>query len=233
MSHYRSREILSSTRPSLADPSFPGVSFSAWLAQDLKPFSYTPRPFEDTDVDVQIEASSICGSDIHTITQGWGNKLSRPAIVGHEVSHLFTGSRFPVTDRAYSQIVGIVRRAGPQSGHKVGDRVGFGAQCGSCGECHSCQGPYPNYCKVNWCGTYQGKNKDGSYQQGGYADYYRGDGRFAVKVPEGLASEIAAPLFCAGVTVYSPLAHHGCSSGKKVGIVGIGGLGHLGIREST
>lgn len=179
---------------------------------DLKPHSYAPRPFAETDVDIKIVASGICGSDLHVLRSGWG-KSKYPAIVGHE-------------------IVGEVVRAGSESGHKMGEIVAFGAQCDSCGSCTSCGLHLEQYCRKGMTGTYQGALKDGDYTQGGYADYYRGPGKFAIKLPKGLDPVVSAPLLCAGVTVYSPLKAYGAGPGKKVGIIGIGGLGHLGLQVS-
>lgn len=144
---------------------------------------------------------------------GWGHHEQFPAIVGHE-------------------IVGRVVKAGPKSGHEVGARVGFGAQCGSCGECENCKSDNESYCLKGMIGTYQGPTNDPvqPYTQGGYADYFQGSGHFAIPIPEELDSTIAAPMLCAGVTVYSPLRRWGAGPGKKVGVVGIGGLGHLGVQ---
>lgn len=153
----------------------------------LKKHSYTPRPFEDDDIDIKIHACGICGSDIHTLRSGWGPS-KYPAIVGHE-------------------IVGRVVRSGKNSGHQVGDLVGVGAQCNSCRQCDACKTDNENYCKKAWCATYQGALKDGQYTQGGYADYYRSPGHFAVKIPEGMDEKVAAPLLCAGeffFTFYTP-----------------------------
>jgi alcohol dehydrogenase (NADP+) len=127
--------------------------------------------------------------------------------------------------------VGRVVRAGQHSGHSVGDRVGFGAHCGSCGICVNCTSEMENYCLNGTVGTYQGKTGDSvqGYTQGGYADYYLASGRFAVPIPPEMGSEEAAPLLCAGVTVYAPLKRY-ASPGSKVGVIGIGGLGHLGLQ---
>ncbi|WVR04205.1 hypothetical protein IAU60_001205 [Kwoniella sp. DSM 27419] len=160
---------------------------------DLKPHSYTPRAFAESDIDVKIIASGVCGSDVHTLRSGWGAS-SYPAIVGHE------------------------------SGHQVGKIVGFGAQCDSCGRCHACNGDAENYCS-KWMPTYQGPLANGEYTQGGY-------GKFAIEVPEQLEAKYAAPMLCAGVTVYSPLKAYGAGPDKRVGVIGIGGLGHLGLQFS-
>lgn len=152
-------------------------------------------------------------TDLHTITCGWRDHDQFPAIVGHE-------------------IVGTVVRAGSNTTHKVGDRVGFGAQCGSCRKCENCTHDLENYCLGQNVGTYQGQTGDATqpFTQGGYADYYQGAGHFAVKIPDEIDSASAAPMLCAGVTVYSPLKKYGAGPGKKVGIIGIGGLGHLGVQ---
>lgn len=130
------------------------------------------------------------------------------------------------------EIIGKVVKAGKNTKHSVGDRVGFGAQCGSCGKCKNCKQGQENYCLGGMVGTYQGRTGSSvqPWTQGGYADYYQGPGHFAIKIPESLDSKIAAPMLCAGVTVYSPLKHYGVGPGKKVGIIGIGGLGHLGVQ---
>ena len=142
-----------------------------------------------------------------------------PCVVGHE-------------------IVGEVVRAGKNSGRKVGERVGVGAQGGSCRECDNCKAGLESYCP-KMVGTYQGTwpedQGEGRHQQGGYGLYHRTRGHFAVPVPQGLDSFIAAPMMCGGVTgaqpryltplnrkVYSPLKRHGAGPGKKVAIVGIG-----------
>ncbi|KAK4690035.1 hypothetical protein P7C73_g10, partial [Tremellales sp. Uapishka_1] len=183
---------------------------------DLNTHSYTPREFTEDDVIIKIECCGVCGSDIHTLTSGWHNAGQFPAIVGHE-------------------IIGSVVRAGKNTKHSLGDRVGWGAQERSCGKCANCKAHLEPYCVEGMGGTYQGKTGDKvqPYNQGGYADYFIGRGHFAIAIPEGIESTVAAPLLCAGVTVYSPLKHYGAGPGKKVGIVGIGGLGHLGLQFSA
>ena len=115
---------------------------------------------------------------------------------------------------------------------KVGDRVGVGAQARSClsDDCEECSSGRENYCSRARVDTYNAVYPgDEGKSYGGYADYNRTDHRFVVKIPDGLPSELAAPMLCAGVTMYSPLRNNGCGPGKTVGIVGIGGLGHFGI----
>ncbi len=153
----------------------------------------------------------ICGSDLHTLRSGWGQTLY-PCCVGHE-------------------IVGTVTRAGSEVKHvQVGDRAGVGAQSSSClqPDCEECSAGLENLC-AHRIDTYNAKYPDGSKTYGGYANYWRGPAHFVVRIPEALPSAEAAPMLCGGVTVYSPLKRNGAGPGKKVGIVGFGGLGHFGL----
>lgn len=118
-----------------------------------------------------------------------------------------------------------------KSGIKEGDRVGVGAQAGSClkPDCDQCMHDDEQYCKNNFVMTYGGKWPDGSKAQGGYAKYWRGSGHFVFKIPDAIPSEEAAPMLCGGVTVYAPLKQNGVGPGKRVGVIGIGGLGHMAL----
>ncbi|PYI24829.1 GroES-like protein [Aspergillus violaceofuscus CBS 115571] len=133
------------------------------------------------------------------------------------------------------EIVGIVVRVGTQvKGLEIGDRVGVGPQSDSCrgrvdGHCVQCSTGNEKYCTKLWTGTYAGRYLDGSMSYGGYALHNRVPSHFAVKIPEALSSAAAAPMLCAGATVYAPLKQYGCGPGKKIGIIGVGGLGHFGI----
>lgn len=139
------------------------------------------------------------------------------------------------------EIVGKAVRVGHGVSHiKLGDRVGVGAQSDSClgrlPDCEECASGHENHCRQGGTGTYNGhyfnpesKKFDGDLSYGGYADYHRAPAHFVFKIPEGLKSEDAAPMLCGGVTTYSPLARNGCGPGKKVGIIGVGGLGHFGV----
>ena len=179
-------------------------------------WTYHPRPLGDDDCEVKIEYCGICGSDIHTAFGGWGH-VELPIIVGHE-------------------IVGTVSAVGKNVKNvKVGDRVGCGAQCGSCmnrngGKCRGCPTQEQHCNNPGMIGTYNGKYPDGERTHGGYADMKRFDAHFAFKIPDAIKSAEAAPLLCAGVTVYAPLARFKAGKGKKVGVVGIGGLGHLAVQ---
>ncbi|KAF8975157.1 hypothetical protein BGZ46_009386 [Entomortierella lignicola] len=191
------------------------ATFNGWASTgtaQLNKFSYHPRPLGPKDVEVEIKYCGICGSDIHTITSGWGELRLGPCIVGHE-------------------IVGKVVAKGDDSHHNVGDIVGVGAQVDSCGKCEECDKGYDQLCKKK-AFTYNDTYKDGrgGLTYGGYADRVRVNSEFAFKVPAQISAAEAAPLFCAGVTTYAPLKHHGAGPGKRVGVIGIGGLGHLGIQ---
>ncbi|CAK4145131.1 unnamed protein product [Aphanomyces euteiches] len=179
----------------------------------VKPHAFQAKPFdEDYDVEIKITHCGICGSDLHTISGGWG-PIKYPLVVGHE-------------------IIGHVTRVGSKvdkAKYAIGTRVGVGAQCNSCHDCAHCSHNHEQWC-AKMIQTYNSVTADGYTTQGGYADYYRCHAKFVVPIPDGLSSESAAPMLCAGITTYSPLKVHGAGPGKKVGVVGIGGLGHLGIQ---
>ncbi|CCE61099.1 hypothetical protein TPHA_0A00140 [Tetrapisispora phaffii CBS 4417] len=177
-----------------------------------KKISYDPKKFDDYDVDIKIEACGVCGSDVHRASSNWG-PVKANQVVGHE-------------------IVGRVVKLGPKCklGLKVGDRVGVGAQAKSCLNCKRCKSDNEPYCKSkDRVGTYSGTYSDGYVSQGGYASHVRTHEHFVFKIPDNIPTELAAPLLCGGVTVFSPLLRNGCGPGKKVGVVGIGGIGHMGI----
>ncbi|PKS09828.1 hypothetical protein jhhlp_004451 [Lomentospora prolificans] len=181
-----------------------------------KRFEFKPKPFGDRDIDVKIVACGVCGSDVHTVTGGWGNK-NWPIIPGHE-------------------IIGEAVRVGPKvTSVKVGDRVGVGAQIYACLDCDTCKEGNETYCKQQ-LDTYGAIYPDGTLSQGGYSSHIRAHEHFTFPIPDGLQTELAAPMLCAGLTAYSPLVRNGVGPGKKVGIVGIkgliirsGGIGHFGI----
>jgi alcohol dehydrogenase (NADP+) len=188
-----------------------------FMVNDLKNWStfkkqeFNLKPFGDRDVDIAIEACGVCGSDVHTVTGGWGTELPLPICVGHEV-------------------IGRAVKVGPKcsTGVKVGDRVGVGAQVWADLTCGNCKANQENYCpqKVD---TYGARYPDGSLSYGGYASHIRAHEYFVFQIPEKLDTVIAAPMLCAGITVYSPLVRLHCGPGKKVGVVGIGGLGHFAV----
>ncbi|KAK0102357.1 hypothetical protein ONS95_005978 [Cadophora gregata] len=191
--------------------------FAGWMGLDKESEKgkmvwqeYEPKTWTEDDVDIKITHCGICGSDLHTLRSGWGPTLY-PCCVGHEIA-------------------GTAVRVGKNVKHfKVGDRVGVGAQSGSCLDCEECLEGNEHYCTKGNIGTYNGKYPDGSKSYGGYADYCRAPAHFAVKIPDSISNAEAAPMLCGGVTVWSPLTKNGDIKGKKVGIVGVGGLGHFGL----
>ncbi|KAF2847657.1 GroES-like protein [Plenodomus tracheiphilus IPT5] len=191
-------------------------NFQGWVGLDASAAegkmqwgSYSPKTFQDTDVEMDITHCGVCGSDIHTLRSGWGPS-DYPVVVGHE-------------------IIGNVTKVGKDvEGIKVGDRVGVGAQSNCCEACRPCKMEQESNCYNN-TGTYNSKYPNGDKSYGGYAKKWRGPGAFAIPIPEGLPSEFAAPLMCGGVTVYSPLKVYGAGPGKRVGVVGVGGLGHFAL----
>ncbi|RAH57476.1 alcohol dehydrogenase GroES-like domain-containing protein [Aspergillus piperis CBS 112811] len=183
-------------------------SAEKWL--DFEKSTWEPRPFGDYDVDIKIECCGVCASDVHTARGDWG-EMPYPFAVGHEV-------------------IGRVLRVGPKvTLAKVGQRVGVGAQVYSCLDCRHCKNGNETYCKeqVNAYGAaYPGTD---CTTQGGYSSHTRIHEYWVFPIPDSLANSDAAPMMCAGVTVYSPLKRFGAGPGTKVGVVGIGGLGHYAI----
>ncbi|EGU88421.1 alcohol dehydrogenase (NADP+) [Fusarium oxysporum f. sp. raphani 54005] len=187
---------------------FQSPSAEHWT--DFQKNSFEPRPFGEYDVDIKIECCGVCASDRHTISGDWGG-CPYPLAVGHEV-------------------VGKVLRVGDKvTLAKVGDRVGAGAQVWSCLECRQCKNDNETYCK-HQIDAYGADYLDTGFKtQGGYSSHSRVHEYWVYPIPEALSSTQAAPMLCAGITVYSPLKRLGAGPGKKVGIVGIGGLGHYGV----
>lgn len=172
-------------------------------SQTLEPFSYDPKPLRPFDIEVEITHCGICHSDLHLIDNDWGN-ATYPLIPGHE-------------------IVGIVKDKGTNIDHlSVGDRIGIGWQGSSCMKCEWCLGGEENLCSL------QEPTCVGHY--GGFAKTIRADGRFAFLIPGKLDSAHAAPLLCGGATTFSPFLQHKIEPEMKVGVVGIGGLGHLALQ---
>lgn len=174
----------------------------------------TPKPFGDHDIDVLIEACGVCGSDVHTVTGGWG-EFTGPLCVGHEV-------------------VGKAIKVGRHVKNiKQGDRVGVGAQVWACLECDLCKDKNENYCPQlvdTYNAEYPKAVEGGGVAHGGFASHIRAHEYFTFKIPDELETSAAAPLLCAGITTYSPLVRAGVGPGKRVGVLGIGGLGHLGVQ---
>jgi alcohol dehydrogenase (NADP+) len=136
---------------------------------------------------------------------------------------------FPLT--VGHEIVGRVAETGAEATrHAIGDRVGVGCMVNSCRECANCRAGQEQYCLTGNTGTYNSVDRDGTVTQGGYSTHIVVDEDFVLRVPETIAYEAAAPLLCAGITTYSPLAHWQAGPGRKVAVVGMGGLGHLGVK---
>ncbi len=179
--------------------------------QDLVATTIERREVGPHDVLIEIKFAGICHSDIHTVRGDWGPQ-SYPLVPGHEIA-------------------GIVAETGSAvTRHKVGDRVGVGCMVNSCGECVNCQAGEEQYCLAGNTGTYAGVDRDGTITQGGYSTHVVVTEDFVLTIPQGIALDVAAPLLCAGITTYSPLNHWGAGPGKKVAIVGLGGLGHMAVK---
>lgn len=176
--------------------------------------SFKPKEMSDYDVDVEIECCGVCASDLFTAQAswhtGWNKREGQTQVVGHE-------------------IVGRVVAVGSKvTTCKIGDRVGQGAQLFACLECPRCKVNNEQYCPKT-VNTYDGVYPDGYISQGGYASHVRLHEHFLFPIPEGIKSSILAPLMCGGLTVYSPLIRNGCKPGATIGIIGIGGLGHMAL----
>ncbi len=179
----------------------------------LAPFSFERRDPGPEDVRIDILYCGICHSDIHTARSEWG-PATYPVVPGHE-------------------IVGRVTAVGDAvSRFKVGDLAGVGCMVDSCRACSSCAAGLEQYCENGFTGTYNGADKKtpGTQTFGGYAQAIVVDQAFVLRVPEKLELAAVAPLLCAGITTYSPLRHWKVGPGQKVGVVGLGGLGHMGLK---
>lgn len=176
----------------------------------LTPGTIERRAVTDYDVLIEIEYAGICHSDIHVAHSEWG-QTHYPIVVGHE-------------------IIGRVTEVGAQvSKYAVGDRVGVGCMVESCGKCDRCDTGREQYCD-GMVMTYFGVDKFGEHTNGGYSTHIVVEEDFVLRIPEGLASDVAAPLLCAGITMFSPLRNHDVGASSKVAIVGVGGLGHMGVK---
>jgi uncharacterized zinc-type alcohol dehydrogenase-like protein len=178
-------------------------------------WEFARRPVGPRDVRVAIDYCGICHSDVHTVRGEWG-PITYPLVPGHE-------------------IVGRVAEVGSAvTRWQVGDRVGVGCMVASCRQCGPCGQGLEQYCDAGFTDTYNGKDLvSGGVTQGGYSDTIVVDDHFVLRVPEGLDAAAAAPLLCAGITTWSPLTHWGTGPGKRVGVVGIGGLGHMAVKLAS
>ncbi len=178
----------------------------------LAPWSFERRTPGPRDVQIDILFCGVCHSDLHTVRGEWGT-IAYPQVPGHE-------------------IVGRVVSVGADvTTHKVGDMVGVGCLVDSCQHCASCSDGLEQYCENGSTGTYGGVEKEsGKPTQGGYSSGIVVDERFVVRIPAGMELAAAAPLLCAGITTYSPLREWKAGPGKRVGVVGLGGLGHMAVK---
>ncbi|RDX97993.1 putative mannitol dehydrogenase, partial [Mucuna pruriens] len=186
-----------------------------WAARDpsglLSPFNFSRREAGEKDVAFKVLYCGICHSDLHFAKNEWGTS-TYPLVPGHE-------------------IVGVVTEVGSKvQKFKVGDKVGVGCMVDSCRTCQYCVDNLECYCP-QYTLTYCAKYKDGTTTYGGYSDSMVADEHFVVRIPDGLPLDAAAPLLCAGITVYSPLRYFALDKpGLHVGVVGLGGLGHLAVK---
>jgi uncharacterized zinc-type alcohol dehydrogenase-like protein len=180
----------------------------------MAPFEKTTiqrRDLGPDDVLIKIAFAGICHSDIHTARNEWGKAIF-PLVPGHEIA-------------------GTVEEIGTGvTTYAVGDRVGVGCMVDSCRKCVNCLAGEEQYCLVGMVGTYNAIGRDGRPTEGGYSTHIVVDQAYVVGIPEGIGLDEAAPLLCAGITLYSPLRHWGAGPGQQVAIVGLGGLGHMGVK---
>ncbi len=180
----------------------------------LEPHSITRRSVRPKDVQISIEYCGVCHTDIHLVRNDWGMS-NYPIVPGHE-------------------IVGKVTALGSEVDHlSLGQRVAVGCFVDSCRTCASCTADMEQYCLSGFTATYNSATEDpGGFTFGGYSKNIVVDQHFVLTIPKGLDPAGAAPLLCAGITTYSPLQHWGVKPGMKVGIIGLGGLGHMGVKFS-
>ena len=177
----------------------------------LGPFHFEHRDVGPRDVRIAIAYCGVCHSDLHQVRNEWGGSIY-PMVPGHE-------------------IVGHVAAVGPEvTRFAVGDAVGVGCMVDSCRTCSSCQVGDEQYCERGAVFTYNSRHPDGVPTWGGYADVVVVDEDFVLKVPTNLDLARVAPLLCAGITTWSPLRHWKVGAGQKVGVVGLGGLGHMAVK---
>lgn len=177
----------------------------------LEPTTISRRTVGEHDVLIEIKYAGICHSDIHQARAEWGEGIF-PMVPGHEVA-------------------GVVTETGPGvTRYAVGDRVGVGCFVDSCRTCEQCKAGLEQYCTQGMTGTYNAVGRDGEPTYGGYSTHMVVDENYVLRIPDAIQLDVAAPLLCAGITLYSPLNHWNAGPGKKVAIVGMGGLGHMGVK---
>lgn len=178
----------------------------------LAPFQFERRDPRPDDVEIEILYCGVCHSDLHMARNDWGSSVY-PIVPGHEI---------------VGRVVGLGREV---TKFKLGDAVGIGCLVDSCQHCASCEEGLEQYCEEGFTLTYGGRDRiDGTPTYGGYSEKIVATERFVVKLPDSLNLAAAAPLLCAGITTWSPLRHWKVGPGSRVAIVGLGGLGHMGIK---
>lgn len=191
----------------------PVKSYAAATAKSpLAPFAFERRDPKEKDVLIDIRFCGICHSDIHQARDEWGGSIF-PMVPGHEIT-------------------GVVSKVGSAvTKFKVGDKVGVGCFVDSCRNCEQCKRGLEQFCEKGMSATYNGREQDKKTPTyGGYSNQIVVDEEYVLRVPDNLPLDAAAPLLCAGITLYSPLVHWKAGPGKKVAIIGLGGLGHMGVK---
>ena len=191
------------------------ASYAAHAAKEsLQHHTIERRALKSTDVLIEIQYCGVCHTDLHFVNNDWG-MTEYPVVPGHE-------------------IVGRISQIGSEVGKfKVGDLAAIGCMVNSCGQCSSCESGNEQYCLNGFTATYNAPIDDpGGMTYGGYSQRIVADESFVLHVPESLDITATAPLLCAGITTYSPLLHWSVQKGMKVGVVGLGGLGHMGVKFS-
>lgn len=180
--------------------------------EKLVPYEFDRRALGSHDVALDIAYAGICHSDIHQAREEWGPAIF-PMVPGHEIAGTVTAVGSAV------------------SKFKVGDLIGVGVFVDSCRVCENCKAGLQQYCLEGMTGTYNQLERDGvTVAMGGYSNYFVINEDYAVTIPDNLPLEGVAPLLCAGITLYSPIKHWGVGPGKKVAVMGLGGLGHMGVK---
>ena len=188
-------------------------AYAAMAAKtNLIPYEFDRREVGPNDVALEIAYAGICHSDIHQVREEWGPAIF-PMVPGHEIAGTVTKVGAAVTK------------------FKVGDLIGVGVFVDSCRKCDNCKAGLQQYCAESMTGTYNGYERDGkTVAMGGYSNYFVINEDYAVTIPANLPLEGVAPLLCAGITLYSPIKHWKVGPGKKVAVMGLGGLGHMGVK---
>jgi uncharacterized zinc-type alcohol dehydrogenase-like protein len=182
--------------------------------EPLTPTTIERRDVGPHDVRIDIRYVGICHSDIHTARGEWG-ATDYPVVLGHEIA-------------------GVVAEVGSEvTRFRVGDRVGVGCLVDSCRQCPYCRRGDEQFCTEGYVETYSSTGRDGRPTQGGYSEAIVVTEDFVLRIPDGIALDVAAPLLCAGITVYSPLRHWRAGPGTRVAVVGLGGLGHMAVQLAS